>query len=398
MLRIDAHSLSDFQARVEGVAAAMKVHMTTMKLWYRGQQRTAWRLLPSLYRDMAPVAPRFEREITRDFQARSVIFLGAPASPSSILFVMQHYGLPTRLLDWTTNPVVALFFAVEEISSNDDATVWVLSPWRLNELTARRRTVPMASHTAFRHYTLSGYAQTAPTAKLPLAVNVHHDNERVRAQDAAFTVHGNQRTPIEDIQDESGSSAILAKIRIPRDRCSFIKRELYGIGVHRGRLFPDLAGLSTEIAYRYSVDYWSPDVTQPQETRMAVIDHVASTVGMNASQMREMMAAQKPVFNMPTAEEFAPAKPAAPAPSAVVESKARQVAEQLILDIKKQNADTVEEGRRKRDLAYRLRNEIHYARTRFSEQAPADLVFSESIFDEQLVRILANGDRELLKL
>lgn len=45
---------------------------------------------------------------------------------------MQHYGVPTRLLDWSENPLVALYFAVENKDKETDAAIWMLRPNKLN--------------------------------------------------------------------------------------------------------------------------------------------------------------------------------------------------------------------------------------------------------------------------
>src|SRR2546421_211854 len=113
--------------------------------WYRGVGDATTPLLPSLYRHPSVVDSNAlfhkEYDIIKRFKQKSVPYLTAPLRETdgdlSTLFLMQHFGVPTRLLDWTENPYLALFFGLTAAPYNKtaagpeftaDVAVWVLRP------------------------------------------------------------------------------------------------------------------------------------------------------------------------------------------------------------------------------------------------------------------------------
>ena len=106
------------------------------RMWFRGQSDYSWGLVPSVQRKDG-MGEHYEQYITTNFMIHTMRL--NPSVPqrydrASWLTLMQHYGLPTRLLDWSESPLVALYFALSsDEDAKTDAAVWVLNPMELNK-------------------------------------------------------------------------------------------------------------------------------------------------------------------------------------------------------------------------------------------------------------------------
>src|ERR1035438_72566 len=100
---------------------------------FRGQMDADWHLQPTIERvvgqNPAMSVNAFEDYINNEFRRRARNYLSnAPHDENRLewLALMRHYGAPTRLLDWSRSPFVALFFAVADAQSQQPSAVWCL--------------------------------------------------------------------------------------------------------------------------------------------------------------------------------------------------------------------------------------------------------------------------------
>ncbi len=245
-------SLQQYMTIVSGLANSAQ------KLWYRGTQKSNYNLEPSLYRhptvNDANDLIELEWTLLSDFRHRAPPFSERlPTEDLELLFLMQHFGVPTRLLDWTESPFVALFFALENArkpgAEQDDAAVWILDPIALNSLAADQREGSDQIYGAYASE-LDAY-KPRPEGKnlkerLPSAMYGIHNSPRIVAQRGTFVIFGKDTTPM-DQHPRLRDGDVVRRLDIIADKKSEMYNDLVNMGVVDSVVYPDLDGLSREL-------------------------------------------------------------------------------------------------------------------------------------------------------
>ncbi|MGO9777922.1 MAG: FRG domain-containing protein [Terracidiphilus sp.] len=228
------------------------------KPWFRGQQRKHWGLVPNIVR-LGCFDRESEDEIREEFAVRAPAlsrFETLPTNDWDLYFLMQHYGAPTRLLDWTDSPVIALYFAVRDNPGLYDSAVWMLNPYELNRLVIKKGEVisPSAQGASERDIErVYPWLQERWSKKVlpdwPLAIFPTHIARRISSQKSCFTIHGKQGLGFSRFA--VGANPCLKKIVIPGHSVREIRLDLLDYGIDDTTIFPDLEGLGRALSTSY---------------------------------------------------------------------------------------------------------------------------------------------------
>lgn len=231
--------------------------------WYRGHKQAHWALCPTLYRLCGGFKTvkkyRIEDEIREEFIVRAPAVSDVKPENENDwewYFLMQHFGAPTRLLDWTEGALIGLYFAVKDNPGYYDAAVWVLDPYELNEnVIGKGEVIPPSATVLKRDKKLvkpwlpDRFAAMKGLPREALAVYPTHISRRISTQRSCFTVHGSDEGALDRLQN--GKWNCLVKISIPSFCVEEMRRDLETCGIDEVTIFPDLEGLGRCITTRW---------------------------------------------------------------------------------------------------------------------------------------------------
>lgn len=217
---------------------------TQQILYFRGHANSSWELKPSLLRD--PVQHAIKSHFERD--SYNELILSRPSEFSSNHFLniskLQHYGLPTRLLDVTKNPLVALYFSCESHPNSDGEIIAFI----VFKSDIKRYDDTEITHRLDQYLDHKITKPLIPDKRVFL-VTTPKDNPRIKAQHGDFLFFDNSS----EINSEPKNKTIhkyTSRIIIPGNSKDRLMKELDGVFISKRTLFPELEHEVSEIKRR----------------------------------------------------------------------------------------------------------------------------------------------------
>ncbi|MGV0938948.1 FRG domain-containing protein [Empedobacter sp. ULE_I140] len=217
----------------------LEEYRTISSVKYRGQSVHDWKLIPKAGRESYNSAN--DEDIFNHWKRRAVGLIDKTYdNPLQYLSIAQHTGLPTRLLDWSHSPLIALFFAVSDDNfKNQNGAFFLYDVSKTEVLTFDK----LDNFNPFDKDVDKDFYFHLPISTI----------NRLDNQFGHFSIHKDPSIPFEDICTNSR----LKKYIIPKEIKRDILLLLNQYGINNLSIYPDLEGLSKHLSWYYeNLDTW----------------------------------------------------------------------------------------------------------------------------------------------
>lgn len=294
---------------------------------YRGVSSEIYDLIPSLYRkregseepvyayyqvskenpnDYIVIIPteklNFEKYILDDFQREALPYFEDKLEKNniSLMEIAQHYSVPTRLLDWTTSPLVALYFTC--INNFDkDGKIWILNKYNYSKFSDKDGKWRKYKPNELADILLDGEANIEKP-HFPILFMPNYIDRRMEAQQSCFMMWGKSPLRLNEVFEENNYMKIenigvnakinqsvirddnkfVAALKINKKKKLLILDQLRSLGIDDKALFPGLDGIGRAIKKKYKNTYLS--VNETDYKRIISINNREDNNGKNENE------------------------------------------------------------------------------------------------------------------
>jgi hypothetical protein len=269
-MSLEANNLTEYLEKIKEVYLQLYPRAVSKEfgdnfdngLFFRGQSNYKHGLIPGVLRTEEDI--KAEKTLLfnfRDYMPQHNLSFDFINERIEILSWMQHYRIPTRLLDWSFSPLISLYFACG--SEKNDGAVFVFNPWLYTgDQVFKGR--PKTDHHSAHIYARSLMSDRLDnpngilkivkrkydvdlekdSLRMPFPFVSSFNNQRILHQKGCFTIQGTVNDDFEK-QLEHSKQKYISKIIIKNT--SLIKKELSLLFINEYSVYPDFEGMAKQL-------------------------------------------------------------------------------------------------------------------------------------------------------